>query len=166
MNKLLFASFLLILATGCSLTSKPEVGDIPFDPELDTADFTICNEANMEQSYARRSDDEPTTYEGEKRGLERDILSKYQMEDILGEDGYITVRFVVNCKGDTGKFRVEEMGFDYRVKQFDQRITSQLLDIVKKLDGWVPRKRKDRTLDTFQYLTFKIQKGQIVKILP
>ncbi len=58
------------------------------------------------------------------------------------------------------------MDFDYKSKKFDSKIKNQLLAIVKNLDGWIPRKKNNQNLDYYQYLTFKIENGQIIKILP
>ena len=61
---------------------------------------------------------------------------------------------------------MEEMDFTYKIKKFDNKITSQLLDIVKNLNEWVPRKDKNTSYDFYKYLTFKMKNGQIVKIQP
>ena len=161
---------LLILTTisiiGCSQDDYKNVGDIPFNKELDNENFKICNESNIKQYYVRRSSDSPPTYLGEKRALENIIFSKYRFPQSANENGYITIRFIVNCNGETGRFRIEEMDLSYKSKKFDNNITDQLLEIVKNLKDWVPRKRNGKNLDFYQYLTFKMEKGQIVKILP
>lgn len=58
------------------------------------------------------------------------------------------------------------MNFAYKPFKFDPKISEQLTEIVKGLNGWIPRKGRSRNYDFYQYLTFKIENGQIVKILP
>jgi hypothetical protein len=160
--------FILItisLLIGCSQPGY-NVGDIPFDERNDSPDFKVCNEGNIEQYYIRASTDIAPGYQGEKKGLEREILEAYHFPVTKNEDGYLTIRFIVNCNGETGRFRIESMDFDYQEKSFKPQITDQLLEIVKSLDGWIPRKRNGQNLDFYQYLTFRMEEGQIVKILP
>jgi hypothetical protein len=163
-KKILLA--IVILTVSCSPDENKNVGDIPFDKEMDDDSFQVCNEQYIKQYYVRYSSDTPPGYKGEKRGLENAIKNKYQMENSEGEDGYLTIRFIVNCKGKTGRYRIEEMDFAYKPKKFDRKISSQLLGIVKNLNEWTPRKDKNTVYDFYQYLTFKINDGQIVKILP
>lgn len=155
-----------ILVISCSQNDYKNVGDIPFDKEKDDDNFKICNERNIKQYYVRGSSDTPPSYKGEKRVLERVILREYQFPKAEKENGYVTIRFIVNCDGETGRFRVEEMDFAYKPQKFDKKITGQLLEIVKNLNGWIPRKSNGENLDFYQYLTFKIEKGQIAEILP
>ncbi|MEN0003409.1 MAG: hypothetical protein AAF798_04675 [Bacteroidota bacterium] len=157
---------LIILVTGCMQDGYQNVGDIPFDASIDDENFKVCNERNIKQYYLRRSSDAPPSYRGEKRALEQAILSEYSFPEAAQENGYLTIRFIVNCEGAPGRFRVEEMDFSYQPKTFDPQITSQLLRLVKNLTDWVPRKRRNTTYDFYQYLTFKIQKGQVIEILP
>jgi hypothetical protein len=157
---------LLIFAMGCSPEDDRNVGDIPFNEEWDDVNFKICDETDIQQYYVRYSSDTPPGYKGEKRGLEKIILNQYHYVPSEKENGYVSIRFIVNCEGKPGRFRTEEMDFDYKPVTFDKKITNQLLDIVKNLNDWIPRKRNGESLDFYQYLTFKIEKGQIVKILP
>ena len=157
---------LSIFVISCSQEEYKNVGDIPFNKELDDESFNICNETNINQYYVRYSSDTPPSYKGEKRGLEKAIFSKYSFPQSEKENGYVTIRFIVNCEGETGRFRIEEMDFAYKPQKLDEKITSQLLEIVKNLNDWIPRKSNGESLDFYQYLTFKIKKGQIIKILP
>lgn len=157
----------LLLFIGCSNDNNfQNVGDIPFDDSIDDPNFELCNEKRIKQYYVRRSSDQPPGYKGEKSALEKIILNAYKYPVTSKVDGYITIRFIVNCKGVAGRFRVEEMNLDYKAIKFEEKISTQLLDIVRKLDQWIPRKQNGKSLDFYQYLSFKISNGQIVKIHP
>lgn len=161
----IFLFVFLLVSCGGENTYR-DVGDIPFDPSLDDATFQICDEENIKQYYVRYSSDEAPGFIGEKKAMDRMILNAYSYPNVDTQDGYITIRFIVNCKGQTDRFRIEEMSVDYQPFDFDPKLSDQLLNIVKQLEGWVPRKTKGKPLDYYQYLTFKIRDGQILKILP
>jgi hypothetical protein len=133
---------------------------------VDNADFKICNESMVKQNYVRYSSDLPPSFPGEKRGLEYEILSKYSYPENTEQNGYITIRFMVNCKGESGRFRLEEMDFQYQPKKFDNKVSEQILKIVKDIKGWIPRSQGEIKYDIYQYLTFRIENGQIKMILP
>jgi hypothetical protein len=168
MNRFCFLFLTILLSlSNCSVDDGyKNVGDIPYDPSTDDINFEICNESNINQYYVRYSSDSPPSYEGEKKGLENVVFQKYNYPISNTQSGYVTIRFIVNCKGQSGRFRVEQMDFNYNSYKFNQNIINQLVEIVKKLDGWIPRKRENINLDFYQYLTFKIENGQIIKILP
>lgn len=78
----------------------------------------------------------------------------------------IRIRFIVNCEGKTGRFRVIGMNKNYQEKTFDKAITDQLLEITQHLDGWQLLPNAEEPRDYYQYLLFKMNKGTIVEILP
>lgn len=168
MKKFTILLLLLTSAAGCFNTEhERDVGDIPFDPATDDPGFELCGpESSVKQYYVRGSSHTPAGYEGEKRALEKAFLEQYDYPVSEGEDGYVTIRFVVNCRGASGRFRVEQMGFDYQPRNFDPELARQLLEITRGLEGWIPVSREGKTYDYYQYLTFKLRNGQIEKILP
>ncbi len=165
MKKIIYLS-ILFLAFGCQSEKYKDVGDIPFDPEWDDPKFELCQENLIKQYYIRKSSDTAPTYKGEKRGLEEEVNSKYSYAPKEDQTGYITIRFIINCHGKSGRFRIEEMDFDLEPMKFDVDLSSQIMDIVKGLKDWSPRTKGARKYDFYQYLTFKIESGQITKILP
>ena len=141
------------------------VGDIPFDEEIDDPAFQLCRGDSNVLQYFHTSDDALSNYEGEKRALTLQLKAAYNPVDVK-EGGWIRIRFIVNCTGETGRFRVISADDNYQVFTFDQRITAQLLTHVKALDGWKVHEHREQVNDYYQYLTFKIQNGEISEILP
>jgi len=162
----------LALFSGCGPSknaSKPSadypknVGDIAPDPALDDPNFSVCRENYIQQYYSSST----SGFRGEKPALEAFFREKFTPNlKHRGENGYITIRFVVNCRGQTGRFRVQEMGGDYLPKKFPPALTGRLLDLTQQLDGWLPAQRNGFTFDYYQYLTFVIASGDIAQILP
>ena len=68
----------------------------------------------------------PYYYGRNKAGFEHglDSLKVYLTEEYNNFDntsitGYITVRFLINCEGELGRFEVKSLGTDYKNKKLD-----------------------------------------------
>lgn len=160
------------LFSGCGPSknaSKPNadypknVGDIRPDPALDDPKFSVCRENYIQQYYYSTT----SGFRGEKPALQAFFREKFTLNPKhRSENGYITIRFVVNCRGEAGRFRVQEMGTDYLPKKFPLALTAHLLNLTKQLDGWLPAQHNGIVFDYYQYLTFVIASGDIAQILP
>lgn len=140
-----------------------QVGDIPFDPEVDGSEFKVCDEGRALQYYVKGNG---LNYKGEKIALVERVNRLYDSSDVPEESGYITIRFIVNCEGASGRFRVSAMNSNYESVWFDKKITNQLLAITESLDGWEILSGGGHSFDYYQYLTFKIEDGKISEIMP
>jgi len=158
--------FIILLLIGCSQNKYQNVGDIPFDAVIDNPDFKLCNESNIMQYYTKGTANTLATYQGEKIAIINHFRENYKNPTLEGENGYLTIRFIVNCKGESDRFRVQEMDFKYQAKTFDTAIKNQLLVATKALKNWIPPSNNGQLYDFYQYLTFRIENGQIKKIMP
>lgn len=139
------------------------VGDIEFDKESDDENFELCFDKHIYQYF---NDSNGFNYEGEKLAVENEFSKEYKSKIIPNETGLIRINFIVNCKGQTDRFRLIAMDEDYNPKEFDESITEQLLRIAKSLKGWKGKQIKGNKIDYYQYLIFKIENGQLKEILP
>lgn len=137
-------------------------GDLAFNAALDDPGFTVCNPKVVFQYYNTGS-----YYKQHKREIEHYFKNNFKpVFDLPDGNGYLTIRFIINCLGQTGRFRVYELNTEYQPATFDPRITSQLLKLTRELRGWQPAVYKDKIYDSYQYITFKLNKGGIVCVLP
>jgi hypothetical protein len=137
-------------------------GDIAFNAALDDSTFVICNPQLVFQYYNTGS-----YYKQHKREIEHYFKNRYQpTAQTAGETGYLTIRFIINCSGKTGRFRMVELDASYQPCTFDAGISSQLLKLTKELQGWQPAVYKETIYDSYQYITFKLIKGTIECVLP
>lgn len=141
----------------------PQVGDIAFDSEHDDVDFKICNENQIAQYY---NFGKGLQYTGEKPKINEHFFSLFKASADAEESGFVTIRFIVNCHGKTGRFRMEGMDNDFHEKSFSKETTTQLLNLTRKLDGWIVPQHDGRSFDYYQYLTFKIEGGRLIEIMP
>jgi len=171
-NKIFIYLVLLFSAVSC-ISEKEDstsvkylrwVDDIPFDATLDDKDFIICRGEERAMQYFNNS--KGLEYEGEKTAIIKAFEESYDFSTVVKENGLIRIRFLVNCEGKTGRFRLISMDERYNEKQFDKSITNQLLKITKRLKGWKPKVFENETSDYYQYLIFKINQGKIIEILP
>lgn len=140
-----------------------QVGDITFDSKLDDSNFRLCNESDVFQYYYFGKG---LQYKGEKPNIIEHFRNGFKIRKNKDDEGLITIRFIVNCEGKTGRFRVHGMDNDYQEKVFSKHLTQQLLILTKQLNGWIVGEYDGKAYDYYQYLTFKIVNGNITEIMP
>lgn len=139
------------------------IGDIEFDSKIDNPNFKLCFDKYVFQYF---NDSNGLQYKGEKIVLDKTYFDNYKNQNLVGETGLIRIRFIVNCKGETDRFRILEMDENYKEKKFNEKITNQLLQISKNLSGCNPKIIQNRNVDYYQYLIFKIKDGNLIEIMP
>ena len=140
-----------------------QIGDIYFDSKLDDPKFKLCDENRVFQYYGFGKG---LQYQGEKIEINQHFKEGLKLNEQVNESGFLTIRFIVNCEGKTGRFRVQGMDNHYAEKVFGDNLTNQLMSLTKKLDGWVIGEHEGTPYDYYQYLTFKIENGLLIEIMP
>lgn len=140
-----------------------QVGDIQVDHSLDDPGFKPCNENHIPQYYEFSHG---LMYKGEKIKITEFFMREFRDSRDPKATGYVTIRFVVNCEGKTGRFRIQETDEQFVDRSFDKKLTGQLLNLTKKLNGWSVPSDGTRRFDYYQYLTFKLEAGRLMEILP
>lgn len=173
MKKTLIAiSFLFSIISSCQSEKKVEekqeylrwVGDIEQNDKIDKLDFKVCNGDDKILQYFNLG--EGPLYSGEKSTILKTFKSKYKPSVDNSQNGLIRIRFIINCEGKAGRFRVLQSDYDYQEIEFDKRIVSQLVDITKGIENWQICYRSDIPVDYYMYFIFKITDGQLTEILP
>ena len=164
----LIVIFLLMSICSCSQTTsqKPtypqQVGDSKFDQNIDDPAFRVCNQDTVLQYY---NFGKGLQYKGEKIEIE-EHFNQLKITKLSTESGFITIRFIVNCEGKTGRYRVQEMDKTYAEKKFSKEFTARYLKLTMQLSGWEVGELEGKVYDYYQYLTFKIEDGQLKEIMP
>ena len=160
-----------ILTISCNIKSgsnKTEylrwVGDIKYNPLKDNDGFTICNADDKVLQYFNLG--KGPIYKDEKPALLKVFKDKYNPVRGKNQSGLIRIRFIVNCKGHAGRFRVLQSDLNFKETEFDKKIISQLTEITEEIDKWVILQRDGQPVDYYYYLIFKIIDGKITEILP
>lgn len=142
------------------------IGDIAQDSILDDKNFKICGEEKNVIQYFNFGNG--PQYEGGRPKFVEDITSSFDPNIKNSFTGLVRVRFVVNCMGETGRFRLLSSGLDYQPNQIDENIKNHLIDIVKKLKGWKTQSKNgtEPARDYYQFVIFKMENGKIREVLP
>lgn len=172
MNKISIFLLLVLILLGCKTEERVNsqkgylrwVGDIQHDSTVDDSSFRPCNGDDQILQYFNLSNG--PLFSGEKPALLRRFEASYQPSLSSTQSGMIRIRFVVNCKGKAGRFRLIQADNKYQPVEFDESITEQLLQITKGVESWPVQYRKETAVDYYMYLVFKIQAGHIIEILP
>lgn len=159
---------IVLLLTSCTSSKEDKplrwLDDIPYDRKYDKPDFVLCNESQVYQYFNLGYG---IHYEGGKPAIINFFMNNYDDSIVKKESGLIRVRFIVNCKGETDRFRMIQSDLAYNKKLFDRKITDQILAITKSMDKWGQKYKDDGTsVDYWQFLVFKIVDGEIKKITP
>ena len=168
MKSILYIFFLLPILFSCqaekTVTVYPnQVGDIVFDKSKDDPAFKRC--MNKDYGFQYYNDSKGYQYNGEKIAIIQ-ALDHLKLSSSKKTNGSVTIRFLVNCEGKTGLFRVQQMEENYTEAHFDKEFVEKILDFTKSLNGWLPKEYQGHKIDYYQYLTYKIENGKIAEILP
>jgi hypothetical protein len=135
---------------------------IEADPSQDDPSFSVCDEKLLIPYYGGKK----TSYPGDKAYLIKHFSAYKEPLKSKGQSGFVTIRFIVNCKGKAGRFRMQQMDQAYQSFTFNKNITDQLLELTRQLNSWIPSEYDHRVVDTYYYLCFQIRDGKIISITP
>ena len=160
LNLWLFISFLVaaLLTIWIYVNLNEQVGDISYNAKLYTSTFNPCDEDRIFQYYTIN-----TTYEGVKKAIKRKLLSKINPEK-LPKNGLLTVRFVVNCRGEAGYFRAKMIDSELNDIELPTEAVYDLFNLVSALEDWVPGMVQGETRDTYVQISFKLEQGNVIDI--
>jgi hypothetical protein len=140
-----------------------QVGDIDFNSKIDNPNFKLCDETRVLQYY---NFGKGLQYKGEKITITEYFKNGLKTKEKIGETGVLTIRFIVNCNGQTGRFRIQGMDNDYNEKKFGDNLANQVLTMTSKLDGWIAGELEGKKYDYYQYLAIRFENGKLIEIMP
>lgn len=172
MNKLRYSLLLLILIVRLKafcqntvpqhLNVKEKIGWIPFDRSLDNSNFKVCDEFNIEEYY------QVNPFYGEGLPSIRKYISSHQLEleALCKKDGYVIVRFVINCQGQTDRFRTKFMLLNYTEENnVNAELQKKIIQLIRNMGNWTPGKYDGKTYDCYQHLKFIFKNSKLVDVL-
>jgi len=128
------------------------------------SDFEICTEDDYINDYYNGG--AVPIYKGGKKAIWNIVNQQLNTENLSNESGYLTFRFVVNCKGEMGRIITEEADLNFKNKIFNEATTTNFYNILKEMKDWIPVKIKDNNVNAYFYLTFKLKDGELIELLP
>ncbi|NJC26990.1 hypothetical protein [Neolewinella antarctica] len=160
----------LVLAAGLCYSCNNDssylrhVGDSQQDLSTDAESFTLCNDESATMQYFNIG--KGLKYTGGKQAIREAFRENFVARDTT-TSGWVRVRFIVNCRGESGRFRLLSADLTYAEMELDETLADDILAIVKSLDGWEPMVTDGGdSLDYYQYITVKLVDGEIKELLP
>lgn len=106
-------------------------------------------------------------YSGGFYDIKDNFYNSYKIIESTNNTGIVRIQFDINCKGQSGNFKVETYGLNYRSIEMDSLIINQLIHSTKNLQRWIPAKMDDgSTVNSHKFFAFKIINGRLIDILP
>ena len=141
--------------------STGDVGDIHFDKKIDDINFKMCDSARVLQYYNSK-----TQYVGGARAIKNEILPQVDTNNIRFENksGIITFRFIVNCKGETGRFRIFQVDENQKESNFSSENILALKKLIQKLSKWELQTYQHKTFDSYYIVRCIVNNGFITDI--
>ncbi len=160
LNLFLLISFLIALTLTIWLNYQVtnRVGDLSFNKEIDNSTFNVCDEKRITQYYSTKSN-----YQGGKKAIKKELWNI--TEQLTFENsGFITFRFIINCKGEIGRFRIKTIDSELKENSLETQKIKTLQTSIENLTEWNAGMWKDKTFDSYFVLNFKIEQGKITDI--
>ncbi|MEZ5059758.1 MAG: hypothetical protein R2879_22215 [Saprospiraceae bacterium] len=105
-------------------------------------------------------------FKGGKIAIWNFVKPRMNLENWPKASGYLTLRFVINCNGEAGRFTTDEADLDFNPKQFDDDLVNHFYKILKENKDWSPCIIRGENRDAYTYITFKLKDGKLIEILP
>lgn len=104
-------------------------------------------------------------FNGGKYQFRKTISEKY-INNGYTDSGFLNLRFHLNCKGEIGNVEINELDTDYKKTELNSGMVKQLVNLSIAKENWIPMEQEGKTFDSYMYLIFKIEDGEVLEILP
>lgn len=160
--------YIFLICTFCSCDyylinpHKNQVGVIEEGSFWEEDEFELCYKEKIFPGYYGRTN---SGFSKSRDTLNNYFNTHFDNNGFTNATGYITVRFIINCKGETGRYEIKEVGPDFKKTKFNKYLTEHILDLVKNLETWTAVRFQGYDYDSFYHITFKLENGELVEIL-
>lgn len=131
------------------------------DESLLNDNFKVCNENWILQYYNTQE----LPYPNGKNGFRNYINTNYVNRNYT-DSGYLNIRFIINCEGQPGRFIIHENDLNLEPKVFDEDLKNQLFKLTSEIKYWKPIFLRGENRDSYMYVSYRIEYGKIIEIIP
>lgn len=141
-------------------TTNHNIGFTPFDAAQDDQNFRVCDSTKI--ASGRNS----VRYLDGANKLREDIASNYVFDPAYASfNGYVMVRFMVNCEGKSGRYRAQALKLDFSPVEAPSHLVVQIKTLIKRLDNWTKPAAAKEGQEYSKFINLKIENGKIQHIL-
>lgn len=124
--------------------------------------FALCDSTMKPQGYYHS---ERNIFKGGKYQFRKTISEKYKNNEYT-DSGFLNLRFHLNCNGEVGNVEINELNTNYEKTNLNNELVKQLVNLTIARENWTPKQIDGQTYDSYMYLIFKIENGEVLEILP
>jgi len=124
--------------------------------------YSLCDKGSIYKTHHGAPDD---AFEGSKKRFREAILSEYKNKGYT-DSGYLNFRFLVNCEGNAGWFEIVEMNLDLEEVNLNDAMVNQLFKLTSDSKHWKIFTYKEVPRNYYMYISYRIENGEIIEILP
>ena len=144
------------------LNTREKIGWIQFNKNIDNINFVICDELNIEEYYQVN----PSYKEGIISIREYFYKQKNILNKLCKKDGYIIVRFVINCQGETDRYRSNFMSFEYiEDLKVNLELQNTIIILIREMGFWNAGKYGNKSYDSYQHIKFIFKDNNLIDVL-
>ncbi|WP_299432865.1 hypothetical protein [uncultured Aquimarina sp.] len=130
-----------------------------FSPE----GFILCGD--KEAVYKTHHGAPKIAYSPNKGIYDRRIRSNF-FKNRFNDSGYINFRFIVNCKGEPGRFETIQTNLNLEETSHNSDLVRHLLELTSNPENWNIFIHENQPRNYYTYISYKIEHGEITEILP
>jgi len=144
------------------INSIEKVGAILYDAALDNPNYYLCDERNIMEYYQVN----PKFKEGHNSVKLYFKAATKGLKFSEKINGLLTLRFVINCRGEIGRVRSFTIDANYQSICLNKAKIAVISDHIKQMPNWTPGNYKEKEYDAYKMISFKIINGVITEIIP
>tara|TARA_R110001583_G_scaffold57677_2_gene172523 strand:+ start:23714 stop:24262 length:549 start_codon:yes stop_codon:yes gene_type:complete len=146
-------------------TDKPYknyIGYIGQEKALLNDVYTLCDGGNIYHTYSSAS---LKAYAGTKKQF-RTALTENYSGDKFNDSGYLNFRFLVNCDGNAGWFEIIQMNLDLEETKLNPQMVDSLFTFTAMPQNWKELDFHEKSSNYYMYVSYRIENGKVVEIVP
>lgn len=129
--------------------------------------FQLCNSYLYRNNPRHRYYYKGVFYKGGNYKIEKLFHKHFKAEDYADISGLLQLEFIVNCKGQAGRFSLKQFNLDFELAEFPLALQDKIMAFGKSLQEWNAGKNDHGVIiDTYRFLNFKFKDGELVEIFP
>ena len=141
-------------------TRNHDLSYIPYNAKLDNSDYIICDSTGIGSGRSR------VRYISGTNKFKEVITTNYLSKPgYKSFNGYIVIRFLVNCEGKAGRYRAQSLNLDFSPLNAPSDLLDYSVELVEKWDNWTRTTGNDNKKEYSKFINLKIKNGEIQHVL-
>jgi len=141
---------------------KNYIGYIAQEKALLNDVYTLCEDGDIYHTYNGAGLE---GYNGTKRQFRINLTENYT-GNTFNDSGYLNFRFLVNCDGNPGWFEIIQMNLNLEEKELNPKMVDSLFSFSALPKNWAQLEFQEEPGNYYMYVSYRIENGKVVEIIP